>query len=45
MGIWDQLVLVVAHGKYMHYKTNLTTPVSLSHALDIVSLMSELKTL
>ena len=29
----------------MHYKTNFTTPVSLSHALDIVSLMSELKTL
>ena len=37
-------MLVVAHGKYMHYKTYLTTPVSLSHALEIVSLMSELKT-
>ena len=37
-------MLVVAHGKYMHYKTYLTTPVSLSHALEIVSLMSELRT-
>ena len=45
IGIWDQLVLVVTHGKYMHYKTNFTTPVSLSHALDIVSLMSEFMTL